>query len=279
MGRHLNETQIADFRRDGVVFPLRVFTEAEAAAQRAALEAIEASRAGRLPPSMNAKPHLLVPWLWDLVHHAPILDAVEDLLGPDLLCFGSSFIIKNGPSDAYVTWHQDQTHWGLTEPRAVTAWLAMTPSTPATGGMRMLPGSNRTILAHRDSGDSRNMLGRREEVIAKVDEAQAIDITLAAGEMSLHDPLILHGSPPNRVPERRIGFAIRYIPATIGQRDGMRNFATLVRGSDHGNFALEQKPAAAFHPEALRHHAQSLRHGMAVIFGKPGAPAGAKADP
>lgn len=271
MGKHLSEEQIASFRRDGVVFPLRVFTTAEAQAQRAALEAIEASRAGRLPPAMNAKPHLLVPWLWEIVHHPAILDAVEDLLGPDLLCFGTSFIIKNGPSDRYVTWHQDQTHWGLTAPRAVTAWLALTPSTPANGGMRMVPGSNHRILAHRDSGDSRNMLGRREEVIAEVDEDQALDIALAPGEMSLHDPLIVHGSPPNRATGRRIGFAIRYIPATVGQRDGMRNFATLVRGDDRGTFELEQAPAAAFHPDAMRHHAQSIRHGMAVIFSKAGA--------
>lgn len=273
MGGGLSEAQVTTFRRDGVVFPLRVFTAAEAEAHRTALEAIEASRAGRLPPAMNAKPHLLVPWIWEIVHHAPILDAVEDLLGPDLLCFGSSFIIKNGPSDRHVTWHQDQTHWGLTEPRAVTAWLALTPSTPANGGVRMLPGSNRAILPHRDSGDSRNMLGRREEVLVEVDEARALDIILAPGEMSLHDPLIVHGSPPNASPGRRIGLAIRYIPATIGQRDGLRNFATHVRGRDHGNFALEQAPAAAFHPDAVRHHAESIRHGMAVLFAKPGAKA------
>ncbi|WBV44035.1 phytanoyl-CoA dioxygenase family protein [Pseudoroseomonas cervicalis] len=270
MGQRLSGEQIATFQRDGVVFPLRILSAAEAAEHRAALEAVEASRAGRLPPAMNAKPHLLLPWLWQLVHHPAILDAVEDLLGPDLLCFGTSFIIKNGPSDRYVTWHQDQTHWGLTEPRAVTAWLALTASTPENGGVRMLPGSNRVVLAHRDNGDGRNMLGRREEVLAEVDEAEAVDVTLAPGEMSLHDPLIVHGSPPNRSAGRRIGFAIRYIPATIGQRDGMRNYATLVRGRDHGRFALEQPPAAPFHPDAVRHHAQSIRHGMAVIFGRPG---------
>jgi non-heme Fe2+,alpha-ketoglutarate-dependent halogenase len=270
MGKHLSEERIADFRRDGVLFPLRVFTTAEAQAQRAALEAIEASRAGRLPPAMNAKPHLLVPWLWDIVHHSTILDAVEDLLGPDLLCFGTSFIIKNGPSDRYVTWHQDQTHWGLATPRAVTAWLALTPARRTMAGCGWCQAATTASCPHRDSGDSRNMLGRREEVIAEVDEEQAVDIVLAPGEMSLHDPLIVHGSPPSRAADRRIGFAIRYIPATVGQRDGMRNFATLVRGRDHGTFELEQAPAAAFHPDAVRNHAQSIRHGMAVIFGKTG---------
>ncbi|MCB4768486.1 phytanoyl-CoA dioxygenase family protein [Ancylobacter sp. Lp-2] len=280
MGKRLTDAEIETFHRDGVVFPVRVFSEEEMAGKLAALEAIEASRAGRLPPSMNAKPHLLLPWLWDIVHHPALLDAVEDVLGPDLLCWGTSFIAKNGPSERYVTWHQDQTHWSLTAPRAVTAWLAFTPSSPANGGVRMVPGSNRTILEHRDSGDGLNMLGRREEVIAEVDENDAIDVVLGPGEMSLHDPLIVHGSPANLSTTRRIGFAIRYIPADIAQRDGIRNFATWVRGRDHGHFEPEHAPAAPFHPDAVRHHAQSIRQSMAVIFDKAGngesRPAGAE---
>ena len=96
MGKRLTDEEIGRFRRDGVIFPIRVFSEAEIATRREWLEAIEKSRAGRLPPSLNAKIHLLVPWLWEIVHHSTILDAVEDLLGPDLLCFGTSFISKTG---------------------------------------------------------------------------------------------------------------------------------------------------------------------------------------
>lgn len=273
MGKRLTDAQIARFRSDGLLFPVRIYDETAMAEKRTMLEAIEASRAGRLPPALNAKPHLLLPWLWDIVHDPALVDAVEDLLGPDLLCWGTSFIAKNGPSDRHVTWHQDQTHWNLTAPRAVTAWLAFTPSGPDNGGVRMMKGSHRRILAHRDSGDPTNMLGRREEVVDRVDEAMAVDVTLSPGEMSLHDPLIVHGSPPNRSSGRRIGFAIRYIPADVAQSGGAHNFATLVRGRDHGHFALEQAPAAAFHPDAIRHHAQSIRRGMAIIFDKGGTAA------
>ena len=280
MGKGLTDAQIDTFRRDGVVFPVRLYPQTEAAQFRSALEAIEASRAGRLPPALNAKPHLLIPWLWDMVHNPCLLDAIEDLLGPDLLCWGSSFIIKESHSPRHVTWHQDQTHWGLNAPRAVTAWLALSDSGPDNGGVQMIPGSHAQILPHRDSGDRLNMLGRREEVIGGVDQRSAIDVRLRPGEMSLHDPLIVHGSPPNQSSERRIGFAMRYIPATVAQRSGARNFATLVRGRDHGHFQLEQAPAAPFHPDALRHHGESIRHGMAVIFDKgdcqpgPSAPKG-----
>jgi non-haem Fe2+, alpha-ketoglutarate-dependent halogenase len=268
MGKRLTEAEIATFRRDGVLFPLRVFSTPEIAQHLAAFEAIEASRAGRIPPALNAKIHLLVPWLWDIVHHAAILDAVEDLLGPDLLCWGTSFIAKNGGDGRYVTWHQDQTHWSLTDPRAVTAWLAFTPSTPANGCVRMIRGSNRAVLPHRDNGDRLNMLGRREEATTGFDERDAVDVTLAPGEISLHDPLIVHGSAPNRAPGRRVGFAIRYIPASVGQRGGQRNSATLVRGRDHGNFEPECAPESAFHPDAMRRHGEALRRSMAVIFGK-----------
>ncbi len=267
MGKRLSPAEIDRYHADGVVHPVRVLSQAEAAECLAQLEAEEARRAGRLPPSVNAKPHLLLPWLWDLVHHPAIVDAAEDLLGPDLLCFGTSFISKSGRDDRHVTWHQDATHWHLTAPRGVTAWLALTPSTRANGCVRVLPGTHRAVVPHRDSGDRLNMLGMREEVVGPLSPDAAVDLVLDPGEMSLHHPLVIHGSEPNRSGERRTGFAIRYIAADVGQVDGVRNFAALVRGRDHGRFEREVAPAGPFDPGAVRHHAEAVRQGMRVIFG------------
>jgi non-heme Fe2+,alpha-ketoglutarate-dependent halogenase len=272
MGKRLDESQVARFARDGFLFPIRAYSTEQIAVRLLWLEAIEASRAGRIPPALNAKVHLLVPWLWDMVHDPAIVDAVEDLLGPDLLCWGTSFISKQGSGPQYVTWHQDATHWNLSEPRAVTAWVAFTPSTAVNGCQRMIPGSHHQAVPHRDNGDRLNMLGRREEVIGMVEEARAVDIVLAPGEMSLHHPLVVHGSEPNRSMSRRTGFAIRYIPGDIGQRHGQRNSATLVRGRDHGHFDLETAPEGPFHADAMRRHRQVLRQGMAVIFGDDAVP-------
>lgn len=266
MPKRLTDAEIVRFQTDGLLFPLGAVPADEIAERRAALEVIEAARGGRLPPTLNAKIHLLLPWAWSLVHSPAIVDAIEDLLGPDILCWGTSFIIKNAQDDRYVTWHQDATHWRLTGVRAVTAWLAFTPSTPANGGVRMLPGTNHSVLEHRDNGDHRNMLGRREEVVASVDDRKAVNVTLAPGEMSLHDPLIVHGSNANTSDARRIGFAIRYIAGDIGQSAGLRNSATLVRGRDHGLFDPETAPESDFHPAALRRHARALRQGIGVIF-------------
>lgn len=267
MGLRLAPAEIARYHAEGALHPVRVLDEEAAAGCLALLEAEEARRAGRLPPSLNAKAHLLLPWLWDLVHHPAIVDAVEDLLGPDLLCFGTSFISKSGRDDRHVTWHQDATHWHLAAPRGVTAWLALTPSTRANGCVRVIPGTHRTVVPHRDSGDRLNMLGMREEVAAPLATEAAIDLELAPGEMSLHHPLVIHGSEPNRSGARRTGFAIRYIAGDVGQEGGLRNAATLVRGRDHGLYALESAPEAPFHPDAQRRHADALRLGMRVIFG------------
>src|SRR6185312_2115624 len=223
--------QIEAFHRDGIVFPIAAFAADEIARCYTALQALEGARAGRLPPLLNFKPHLLVPWLWELIREKRILDPVQDLLGPDLLCWEASFFSK-GPSDkAFVTWHQDATYWGLTENIGATAWLAFTPSMRANGCMRIIPGSHLCPLAHVETSDRNNMLPAREAVGEVVDEGRAVDVELQPGEMSLHHPMLVHGSEPNMSGERRVGFAIRYISARVAQRGSERGTATLVRGT------------------------------------------------
>ncbi len=263
----LTPENIDRFEAEGVLHPVSAITADEAAEGLGRLEAAEAARAGRLPPSLNAKPHLLLPWFWDLVHDPRIVDPVEDLLGPDLLCWGTSFISKKGRDGRYVSWHQDATHWGLSEPRAVTAWIALTASTRANGCVQMIPGSHRLIRPHADNRDPANLLGRREAVQDGAEiEAPAVDIELRPGEMSLHHVLVVHGSGPNPSSDRRVGFAIRYIPGHVQQRGKVPPSATLVRGRNHADFELERAPEGDFHPAALARHADVLRRGMGVIY-------------
>jgi ectoine hydroxylase-related dioxygenase (phytanoyl-CoA dioxygenase family) len=264
--RHLHAATVAQYRREGFLAPLPVMGEAEMAERLAWLGAIEASRAGRLAPSHNVKAHLLVPFLWDLVHDPRILDPVEDLLGPDLLCWAAGFFDKPPGEPHHVPWHQDATYWGLSAPEAVTAWVAFTPSLPENGCMRVSPRTHGTVLAHVDTGDRNAMLPGRETVAAEVDTAQAVDIVLRPGEMSLHDVLLVHGSEPNRSALRRCGLAIRYIPGHLTRRDGAPGTATLVRGRDHGHFAREQAPEAAFHPAAMARYDIILRSWMRGVF-------------
>ena len=255
------------YRRDGFYFPVRVMSPGEALALRGRLEAVEAEHGGRLSGEIRHKPHLLFTWLADLVRHPSILDAVEDVLGPNLLAWSTSFFIKEACDSAYVSWHQDATYWGLSAPDVLTAWVAFTDATVENGAMRMVPGSHDAQLEHRDTFAPNNLLSRGQEIAVEVDEARGVDILLRAGEMSLHHVRMVHGSPANRSDDRRIGFAIRYIPTYVRQIAGDGDSAMLVRGvDDYHHFAPEYPPASDLAPEARAHHAAVVARSAKILY-------------
>lgn len=250
------------FRRDGVLSPVAVLSASEAAGLRTRVETLEARSHGRLSGLVRAKPHLLLPFLWNVVHEPRIVDAVESLLGPDLYCIGSSMIDKPVGSDGYVAWHQDATFWGLSRPEGATAWLALTPSGPESGCMEVVPGSHSRQLDHFDTEDPHNMLGAREAVRQHVDDSATRPLVLEPGQMSLHHPLVLHGSARNGTADRRLGFVIRYVSAAVRQAGGT---VTLVRGRNLSQMPLEVAPEAELHPAALARHGEIIRRCSGVI--------------
>ena len=252
----LTDDAVRDYQETGYLAPIRALTTAEAATIRARLETFEAG-AGPLAGKLRQKSHLLFTWLNDLIRHERILDAVEDVIGPDILCWGTSFFIKEPHNSAYVSWHQDSTYWGLDPADIVTAWVALSDSTTENGAMRVVPGSHTMAqVPHRDTFRSDNLLSRGQEIMVDVDPSQAVTLTLKAGEMSLHHVRLIHGSEPNPSGQRRIGFAIRYLPTYVRQVAGTHDWATLVRGVDrYGNFELEQRPDADMSEEAQAYHA------------------------
>jgi non-heme Fe2+,alpha-ketoglutarate-dependent halogenase len=129
MTKLLSEATLAQYRRDGFCFPVDVLTADEATGLRARLEAFEAREGKPLAGDMRHKAHLLFTWLNELVHNPRILDAVEDVLGPDILCWSSTFFIKEAQDPGFVSWHQDATYWGLSSPDVITAWVALSPAT------------------------------------------------------------------------------------------------------------------------------------------------------
>ena len=267
MGKRLTATAIQQYRNAGYYFPLRVLTTAEATRCRERLESVERELGGPLRGIYRIKPHLLLTWLADLVRHPAILDAVEDVIGPDILCWNSSFFTKEASSAGYVSWHQDATYWGLSEPDVVTAWVGFTDSTPRNGNMRVVPGSHRHQVRHVDTFDPDNLLSRGQEIAVEVDEREGVDIVLAAGEMSLHHVLLVHGSRPNASGDRRVGFAIRYVPTRVRQLSDVRDSATLVRGRDtFGHFDLEPRPEADLSPDMLARHAEISGRQARILY-------------
>jgi len=205
--KHLSAEAVAQYERDGFYFPIQAISAAEARSIRADVEVAERHLAAQGERLRN-RPHLLVTALDRVIRNETVLDAVEDLLGPNLLCWTSLFFTKDAHDPAFVSMHQDSTYWGLSSVEVVTAWIALSPSTVESGAMQFAPGTHKLDqIAHRETYGEHNMLTRGQIVEHEVDEA--VDVVLQPGEASLHHVRLIHGSGPNRSDDRRIGFAIR----------------------------------------------------------------------
>jgi len=258
---------VAQYRRDGFYFPLPVLSAGEARTYRDKLEAHERATGGPLAGGMRHKVHLLFTWAHELTRHPAILDAVEDVIGPNILCWGTNFFIKEAHSPSFVSWHQDATYWGLSTSDVITAWVAFADAPVESGAMKFWPGSHlKQQLAHHDTFAKDNLLTRGQEIAVDVPEGQGVDVPLKAGEMSLHHVLLAHGSAPNTTGDRRIGLAIRYIPPHVRQLK-MRDTAMLVRGRDtHGHFDLEPAPHADLDAAALAAHKEAVERSQKVLY-------------
>lgn len=267
MPKILTQAQVEQYRHDGCVFPVRVMSEGEALELRARLEAFERETGGPLKGDLRHKSHLLFTWLADLVRRDAIVDAIEDLYGPNLLCWTTNFFIKEAANPAFVSWHQDSTYWGLDRPDVVTAWVALTASHKANGAMEFIPGTHTSDqIPHRDTFAKNNLLTRGQEVAVEVDPGKAVAIELSPGEMSLHHVRLVHGSPPNPSNDRRIGFAIRYIPTRVRQVAG-EDSATLVRGVDEDrHFQHEPRPTADMDPAFVKLHKEIAERNARILY-------------
>ena len=260
MARSLSPDAVDAYRRDGYLFPIDIVGADEAATWRRRLQAIEAryeqdaSLPRPLDDYMRRNAHLTMPSFAQLALDPRILDAVESLLGPDLLVWSAEFFIKPAKSDKIVSWHQDLTYWGLgATDHEVTAWLALSPVTRQSGCMRFVAGShNNDIVAHADTFAEDNLLSRGQEIAVEVDEDSTTDVVLMPGQMSLHHGRMFHASGPNSSDDRRIGFVMRFITPDVRQEVGQRDYAMLARGMDRfGNFVHIRPPDRDFDPYAL----------------------------
>jgi len=267
MTKLLSQAAVDAYRRDGYYSPVRVMSAADAQGLRAALEAHEAKLGQPLQSNMRHKTHLLFTWADALVHHPKVLDAVEDAIGPDILCWTTTFFIKEANSPGFVSWHQDSTYWGLDPDEVITAWVAFTEVDEANGYMQVIPGSHKIDqLPHVDTFHKDNLLSRGQEIAVEVDVNKAVGLAMHAGEMSLHHIKLVHGSAANRTNDRRIGLAIRYIPTYVRQTK-VRDSAMLVRGVDkYHHFDDEPRPVADLDEAALAAHADSVSRQVKALY-------------
>lgn len=265
----LSQAEVDAFHRDGFFAPVDVFSAEEARAWRADLEAFERT----LPPGPvsagdRRKLHVRLPWARDLVEDPRLLDVMEQLLGPDILVFTSTFFIKEPKTDAITAWHQDATFFGLSPYEHVTAWVALSEASIEAGCMEFAPGSHRLgQLAHGQTATPGTINAGARSISEPLDTSRAIFAPVKTGQVSLHHTLVAHNSRPNRSDDRRIGFGISYIPAHVRHGGSKRMSATLVRGVDrYGHFDLEDDPRtldAAAQAEAHKRAYGRYREGHA----------------
>lgn len=242
----LSRQQLDEYNRDGIVSPVRLFSGEEASFFRAALGTIlENCEAGSLKRLDGL--HLFFRWAHRLVTHHVLLNAVEEILGEDILVDGTLVFYKPQRDSSYVSWHQDSVYstWHLTP--STSAWIALTASNRENGCMRAIPGSHKQgVLSHANVRDDLNLLVRGEQVMA-VDESSAVDVVLQPGEMSLHQSTLIHGSNPNTSDQPRIGFIVRFVTNQIAKQERP---LLRVRGSADCSHLTLARPPAERDPQA-----------------------------
>ncbi|MEC8805253.1 MAG: phytanoyl-CoA dioxygenase family protein, partial [Pseudomonadota bacterium] len=244
--------QQAAYHRDGYAAPIDIFDADEVAAIRSALEAAEADHGELMqgPGSNNA--HYVLPVLDSIAHDSRILDAVEDLIGPDINVAGTTLFIKEPETKGFISWHQDARYIGLEPHDWVTAWLAISDVTEENGCIRMVPGSHKAqLVEHVDTYGEDNLL-TRGQTVPDIDESATVAVPLKPGQLSLHHPRIVHGSGPNMSGSRRIGFAIQsYIATNVDQVIG-KIWVQTARGTDSfGYHEQAPRPQEPMRPEDI----------------------------
>jgi len=215
----LSHQQLRDYERNGIAFPIRVFSTAEASTFRRALASI-ADNCGEGSLKRLDGLHLFFDWAYRLATHETLLNAVEDVLGNDILIDGTLVFWKPPRDSGFVSWHQDALYSGWHLTPTTSAWIALTASHQSNGCMRAISGSHQDgLLKHGNVSDESNLLFRGERVIVDIDESRAVDVILQPGEMSLHQSTIIHGSNPNTSDEPRIGFIVRFVTSRVTRRD------------------------------------------------------------
>jgi len=256
----LREDQAAGFRRDGYLFPIPMLSADETAAALADLARYEAWLGAPLPETerkWRTMPFVHLPWFNKLVRDPRVLDVVEDLIGPDILVWTSTFWIKEPHSPHVAAWHQDNAYFGLDPSEEVCAWLALTDADSKAGCMNVIPwqGHAPRVLHHAPAQVDVSINRGTQSVVEPFDETAKVAMELKAGSFSVHHGLCMHASAPNGADYRRIGLGFNYIPAHVRTIGSVRMAAMLVRGEDRwGNFDLIDPPGGECSPEALALH-------------------------
>ncbi len=242
----LTPEQISAFNRDGYLAEIRIFDEEEMAGIRHYFDELLAKTLAAGGDSYSiSTAHLRYGRVYDILTHPRIVARIKDLLGEDVVAWGSHFFCKMPGDGKRVSWHQDSSYWPLTPSMAVTAWLAIDDATVENACMRYIPGSHHLghltyTLSENDEGNVLN-----QTVVGAETLGEPVNVELKAGEISIHSDLLLHGSEANQSSKRRCGLTLRYCPAIVRADLGWNAKGVIVSGKDEsGHWANPPRPQA-----------------------------------
>jgi len=240
----LTAAQIEAFNRDGYLTGIRIFDHQEISGIRKYFDELLAHTLAAGGDSYSiSTAHLRYGRVYDILTHPRIVGCIKDLLGEDVIAWGSHFFCKMPGDGKRVSWHQDSSYWPLTPSMAVTAWLAIDDATVENACMRYIPGTH--LFGHLtytlSENDETNVLN--QTVTGAETFGEPVNVELRAGEMSIHSDLLLHGSEANQSNKRRCGLTLRYCPASVRAGLGWNTKGVVVSGKDEsGHWANSPRP-------------------------------------
>ena len=257
-GPILTDQQLSDYKELGFLHSLPILSDSAVNYYRAELDRTCEAIGGRVT-RLNGL-HLFFRWAWDLSTHPRLLDCLEPLMGPNILLTSTRIFYKHGQTTSYVGWHQDGITQRIDDGRAPAIWLGLTAATVENGCLRVVPRSHHFGLVHHDSSPDLPPLPDAEKTMDSWPEEELsrriaqippnydapVDLVMRAGEISIHHPVILHGSNPNLSPEPRIGLSASY---TIPELYNNAKPVVWARGegsSDDGHVRIARPPELSF---------------------------------
>ena len=232
----LNSDQVKQYDEEGYVAPIDALSMEESKEIRNEIEVIEKKWPNELEGLGRNYVHLISPVFDKVCNNKKILDAVESLIGKNILICGTTLFIKNPNEKGFVSFHQDAKYIGLEPHNWVTAWVAITDANEENGCMRMWSGSHKNDLQYHNQKFDENNLLTRGQTVENVPINETKPVILKAGQISLHHPKIVHGSGLNKSNDRRIGFVIQsYIGTNVKQVLG-KMYVQQARGNDTFNY-------------------------------------------
>ncbi len=240
----LTPKQIEHYNHEGYIKGIRVFSSTEIGDIRSYFDQLLTRVLATGGHSYSiATAHMTYGRVWDLLNDERIIAYVKDLLGPDIIGWGSHFFCKMPHDGKTVSWHQDASYWPMSPSKTATVWLAVDDASVENACMRFIPGSHHHghLTYHLSEEDENNVLF--QTVPAAEQYGEPVDVELKAGEMSMHSDMLLHGSKANISDQRRCGLTLRYCAADVRALQGWHLKGVLVAGQDsEGHWGNPARP-------------------------------------